>query len=741
MDRITWALTEDLPRLAVIGVAGLVLLAVALLAIELRHHGARIVLTFLTGVFGALLLGAAVLRPTVITTKGQLAGPPVTVLVDESRRMLLPAGDGTRRERAKRAVAALRESMPDARIEVLGFGDGELTPAFAEKGDAAELTTHSDLQAALDSIAQRPGQRPRAIVVVSDGRLTRPTTEVDEQALKRTTAGVPVHTVSVGKEAPKDASVRSVRATGTAVAHQAFALAVEVGCDERLDCGEVPVVVRELLEGEPPSVLASGKADARGGQGTIELQVTLERAGPRIVEVAIDAPDGDEVPENDSRLLDFRVTRDRVRILHVAGRPTYDVRALRMFLKSDESIDLVAFFILRTLSDRTDADDSELALIPFPVDELFTEHLPSFDAVILQDIDAVEYKLQGHLPALAAYVRGGGGLIMVGGPAGFVGGGYAGTKLEDVLPIELDARAEPFDRGAFVPRYTESGRAAPLLGPLRHLLDERLPRMSGSNTLGPSRPGAIVLWDHPTRRATGEGRDTPMPVLAVSEVGDGRSIALGVDGTHLLTFSSLGAETAGRAHGALWEGLLGWLMRDPRYEPAQMELARPCIVGQPAELRLLPLPGMEGPIELELSRLGEDSAGPVRPGAALKKLSPVRREGRAHVFDLGLLEAGGYLARATLGNAPAARFVFPCERGGEALGDSRPDAPRLESIARATGGVSTSWDRAGDVPKPAVTMVAAERRTSPLLPPWAWTLLAAAMMGAHWIVRRASGLA
>jgi hypothetical protein len=38
-------------------------------------------------------------------------------------------------------------------------------------------------------------------------------------------------------------------------------------------------------------------------------------------------------------------------------------------------------------------------------------------------------------------------------------------------------------------------------------------------------------------------------------------------------------------------------------------------------------------------------------------------------------------------------------------------------------------------------MVAAERRTSPLLPPWVWTLLAAAMMGAHWVVRRSSGLA
>jgi uncharacterized membrane protein len=732
----TWALTEDLPRLGIIGVVVLVLVAWALLALELREHGRRVLLTFITGVLGVLLLALAVLRPVAIKTKGQLAGPPVTVLVDDSRRLLLRAGDVTRRERERQAVEALRGTMGDARLEVLGFGDGELTPAFSGDGKtngSAALTTHSDLQAALEGLMQRPGQRPKAIVVVSDGRLTRPGADIDPAALERLTGGVPVHTVAVAKDAPKDASVLSVRATGTAVAHQKFALSVEVACDARLSCDEVPVVVRELLEGEPPAVLASGKAEAKSGRGTIELDVTLERAGPRIVEVSIEAPAGDEVPENDTRLLDFRVTRDRVRILHVAGRPTYDVRALRMFLKSDESIDLVAFFILRTLSDHTDADDSELALIPFPVDELFTEHLPSFDAVILQDIDAVEYKLQAHLPALASYVRGGGGLIMVGGPDAFLGGGYAGSKLEDVLPVELPKSGDAFDRGAVVPRYTESGRAAPMLAPLRQLLDEQLPSMVGSNNLGASKPGSIALWEHPTRRVEG---DRPMPLLAVTEVGDGRSIALALDGTHLLTFSDLGAKTAGRAYGALWEGLLGWLMRDPRYEPAQMDLARPCVVGEPATLRLLPLPGMEGAVGLELWKLGADEAQQQK-----KKLSPTKRDGRAYLFELGPLEAGGYLARATVGDAPGARFVFPCERGGEAFGDSRPDPERLEQIARATGAASTTWDSVGSLPKPEVTLVAAERRTSPLLPAWAWTLLAAGAMGAHWVLRRSSGFA
>src|SRR5207245_10636226 len=123
----------------------------------------------------------------------------------------------------------------------------------------------------------------------------------------------------------------------------------------------------------------------KDGKAALDLTVTLERAGARILEIAITAPSGDTIPENDRRLVTFNVARERVRVLHVAGHPTNDVRALRQWLKSDASADVVAVFILRTQTDITNATQEDLALIPFPVDEPFTEHLPSFDAVRLPD--------------------------------------------------------------------------------------------------------------------------------------------------------------------------------------------------------------------------------------------------------------------------------------------------------------------------------------------------------------------
>ena len=62
------------------------------------------------------------------------------------------------------------------------------------------------------------------------------------------------------------------------------------------------------------------------------------------------------------------------------------------------------------------------------------------------------------------------------------------------------------------------------------------------------------------------------PVLALGEYGSGRTIALTVDGSHKLLFSTFAAGAAGRGHGAFWDALLGWLMRDPRFEPARIEL-------------------------------------------------------------------------------------------------------------------------------------------------------------------------
>jgi uncharacterized membrane protein len=734
----------DMPTWATWLAVVLTVTSFAMLLVEMRRRerggGLAIAATGLLAVGGLLV---AVLRPARVSARESVVGARVVVLADVSRSMALKQPGGARWEVRDTALEALAKAGANVRLAVLGFGEGPAAPLpLALSARASErLTTaaqRSDLGAAIRSLAASSEERPAAVVVVSDGRLDDPPEDPAEPALRALgdALRVPIHAIATTKDSPSDASVRRVSAAGAAVAHVPLPVRVEVGCAGGLACDEVPVTARELRDDGPAQLLASGTAHVKDGKAALDLTITLERAGPRIVEFAIAPPAGDVVPENDRRLVTFAVTRERVRVLHVAGRPTTDVRALRQWLKSDASVDVVAFFILRTPTDEVHATQSELALIPFPVDELFQDHLPSFDAIVLQDFDAQPYQLEKYLPNIERYVQSGGGLVMVGGQNSFVAGGYAGTPLARVLPVALDDSpgATSADLAPFEPQWTTEGKEAPLLAPLRDVVGDELPRMPGANVLGDVGPGGVALWTHPTRK-TRSGAS--MPVLAIGEEGSGRAIAMGIDGAWELEFSDLGARTAGRGHAALWDGLLGWLMRDPRFEPAQLELRDGCTAGLPSTLRARVLPlvkeGDDPRVTLEITRID-------RPEAPIRIERRRAPDESSFDFDLPPLEAGGYAARLRVGQGSITRRDFACEAGGDEWADTRPDAQRLERLAHATGGTFVQAADAATLPLPKPTVVSAERHVTPLAPPWVWSLTAAALLGLHWVTRRKSGL-
>jgi uncharacterized membrane protein len=712
----------------------------AMLLVEMRRRNRGGLLIAGTGFVAVATLLAAVLRPVRVSARERVIGARVVVLADSSRSMQLTGDNGqSRREARDKAIAALQASRQDARLVVFGFGEGAPKPLRGgpPQGDSTCDESRSDLGAALRALATSPEERPEAAVVISDGRLDDPPEGASGANLRGLghALRVPIDAIATTRTVPADASVRRVSAAGAAVAHVPLPLRVEVGCAGVLACDELSVTARELRDDGPPAVLASGIAHVKDGKAALDLTVVLDRAGARIVEVAISPQRGYTIPENDRRMVTFNVARDRVRLLHVAGRPTNDVRALRRWIKSDASVDLVAFFILRTPDDDVRATQNELALIPFPVDELFQEHLPSFDAVVLQDFDAQPYGLEKYLENIRRYVRRGGGLVMVGGENAFVAGGYAGTPLADVLPVELDRSpgATNADTSPFVPQWTAGGLTAPLLAPLRNVLGDELPQMPGANVLGDVRKGGIALWSHPTITTKGGAK---MPVLAIGDQGDGRSIALGIDGAWELEFSQLGARTGGRGHGALWDGLLGWLMRDPRFEPAQLEVVGGCTAMALPTIRARVLPSGASDSQamtLEVSRMDKAQAPIVVTGT---------RPADALFVDFALppLESGGYTARLRTGGGIGTRFDFACEAGGDEWADSRPDPERLEALAKETGGQFLFASEAGLLPLPRPTVVSAERHVSPIAPPWLWTTAAAVFLGAHWVARRRGGL-
>ena len=95
------------------------------------------------------------------------------------------------------------------------------------------------------------------------------------------------------------------------------------------------------------------RLDSDDDRNTVSFTFTPEQTGAFVYTVAAPVFPGEAVAENNSPLVRAEVIRDRVRVLLVVGRPSWDERFLRGVLKQDPNVDLVSFYILRTSADDT----------------------------------------------------------------------------------------------------------------------------------------------------------------------------------------------------------------------------------------------------------------------------------------------------------------------------------------------------------------------------------------------------
>ena len=85
------------------------------------------------------------------------------------------------------------------------------------------------------------------------------------------------------------------------------------------------------------------------------------------------------------------------------------------------------------------------------------------------------------------------------------------------------------------------------------------------------KPGAAALLAHPTLR-TEDGK--PAPVLAATDAGKGRSLALLTDSGWHWGFLAAGDGDDGRTFQRFWENAIRWLVRDPALTLLRLELDR-----------------------------------------------------------------------------------------------------------------------------------------------------------------------
>jgi hypothetical protein len=611
-----------LPWFAIIavGVAGLALVAALALA---RSRG-----TVLRAASLALLV-AALANPVIRSEERQPIPDIAVAVIDHS----LSQQNGERLQRTDAAAETLRQAV--ARLP-----NTELRTVEVKSGSGSADDGTRAFEALNRALADIPPERFAGAIMITDGQVH----DAPQDAAKSGIGG-PLHALITGSRNEKDRQIVIEKAPRFGIVGQEQTIAFRL--DEANGPGQpVPVTVT-IGDGAPTTI------DVSPGQ-SVEIPVSVDHAGQNIVEITAPPLDGEISLQNNRAVAVIEGVRDRLRVLLVSGEPHPGERTWRNLLKSDASVDLVHFTILRPPEKQDGTPTKELALIAFPTRELFVEKLNQFDLVIFD-----RYRRQSVLPAaymfnIAQYVKNGGAVLIASGPDLAAEDGLYSTPLSDIMTAVPTGNVV---EQAFKPRLTDQGQ--------KHPVTKDLPGSAGTD---PSWGRWFRLVD--TEANTGEtvmsGPDDK-PLLVLSRQDKGRVAQLLSDQGWLWARGYEG----GGPQTELLRRLAHWLMKEP-------DLEEEALTGTQKGTALL--------IE---RRTMADSAEPVTvtlpsgktETVTLTKVSPGRFQGALPVTEAGLhrLSDGKLMSVAGAGSGDAREMT-------NLLATTAVLAP----VASATGG-STGW--------------------------------------------------
>ena len=359
-------------------------------------------------------------------------------------------------------------------------------------------------------------------------------------------SNAPVTALSLGQENERDLWVDNAQQVYTAFLKNRIKLPVSIG-QQGFEGRTVRVTLSLGSE-----VIDSKDVRLNEGVHLVELSLFPEKMGEESYRVSIDPQDGELSLLNNEVVIKVRTVRDKIRILHVGGKPNADLKTWRAFLTRQPDIDLVSFYILRSVTDDPQARESDLSLIRFPYDELFSTELEKFDLVILQNFDFTLYFQPFYLSNLARFVENGGALFIIGGDQSFHR--YNPSPLKPLLPFQF------VGNGDFVERTNEvvSVLDHPVVKGSEAALKSL--KWSGYHEVG-LRSGALNL----AKFKTGE------PLLSAWDVQKGRVVALNSDESWKL---QMRPQESMAAFSRLARRILQYLTFDPEVNPSHIVSGR-----------------------------------------------------------------------------------------------------------------------------------------------------------------------
>ncbi len=596
--------------------------------------------------FAALLIALA--NPRLVIENREKLRDTAVLVVDRT-------GSQTIAERTRQTDAA-RAEMQKRLAAVEGVDLRVVEVEDGGKDDGTRL-----FRALSSAIGDLPRERIAGVVAITDGIIHD--VPADPTALG---FGGPFHALITGHPGERDRRIELVEAPRFGLVNKDVTIKARV-----LDPGfSDPVPVTVSVDGQRLS-----SSEAKPGE-VLTIPVPVSHAGRIVVEIDA-APAKDELTlRNNKAVVTLEGVRERLRVLLVSGAPHAGERVWRNLLKSDPSVDLVHFTILRPPEKSDGTPINELALIAFPQKELFEEKLHDFDLVIFDRFTNNITLPQRYFGNIADYVRGGGALLISAGPE-FIGrGGLWNTQLEPVLPAIPDGRIIETPYRAHV---GIEGQRHPVTRNLPNWDSKDNPWGEWLRAVGARvRDGHVVL-DGPDQTA----------LLDLARVGDGR---VGLFLTDQLWLWPRNYEGGG-PYIDLLRRLSHWLMKEPELDE---EALRATADGREVLVERQTLGDSLTPVEITSPSGASSTLSLTKAEEGLWKGSFVANE-----EGLYRLKQGDQTALVSAGAADSKEFQ-----------DVISDTERLRPIAEATGGSvrRIATNATGDIHLPSVVSVT---RSSP----------------------------
>jgi len=594
---------------------------------------------------------------------------------------------GDRADMTADAASAL-----EARLAARGVEVRRVRVEDGAEGSGTQLMT-----ALAETLASAPQGRIAGMFLLSDGRL---------HDLERAPGlPAPLHLLHTGRQTDWDRRLIVEGAPAFAILDEDITLTLRIE-DSGAAPGDTEVPLDISIDGEAPQrfTVPVGRP--------IELPLALPHGGRNVLEFVTPEGAGELTARNNTALVQINGVRDRLRVLLVSGEPHAGGRTWRNLLKSDSSVDLVHFTILRPPEKQDGVPVEELSLIAFPTRELFLEKIDDFDLIIFD-----RYKRRGILPALylenvADYVQKGGAVLFAAGPDFAGANSLYRSPLEGIVPARPTARvmSQPYS-----PALTDLGERHPVTSGLRAMHDGPWGRWLRQIEMAEPR-GDVLM----------SGAEEA-PLLILDRVGEGRVALLASDHAWLWNRGYEG----GGPQLELLRRLAHWMMKEPELEEEALWAEA---TGQ--TMRIIRRTLEEGVDDVTIT--GPDGAEVTMP---LEEVSPGRFEAIYEGPQIGLYRLTSGDRSAVIGLGPAAPLEFEQTIAtGEALaplidgtgGGIRAiedGIPAIREVREGRPAAGRGW--LGITPRGAYVTQSVTQ--TPLLPAWLVLALIAALVTGAWL--------